>query len=148
MRPTTPLLCDWATFGKAANTFHNTPPCWAIYMAGLNIRHMIDQGGVEHYSKLCDEKSKMLYDYIDNSDGFYKAAVNPKYRSRLNVPFKVNDSEDLAKDFVKEAAKEGLIELGGHRSVGGCRASLYNAMPVEGVKALIEFMKKFAESKK
>jgi phosphoserine aminotransferase len=87
----------------------------------------------------------MLYDYIDGSNDYYSCPVEVKYRSRLNVPFRVKKDEKLEEKFLKEAAKEGLIELKGHRSVGGCRASLYNAMPVEGVEALINFMKKFRE---
>jgi len=87
----------------------------------------------------------MLYDYIDGSDGYYTNPVDVTYRSRLNIPFRVKKDDALETKFLKEAADVGLIELKGHRSVGGCRASIYNAMPVEGVEALINFMKKFKD---
>lgn len=87
----------------------------------------------------------MLYDYIDGSDGYYTNPVEPKYRSRINIPFRVKKDDKLEAKFLKEAQEQGFIELKGHRSVGGCRASCYNAMPVEGVEALINFMKKFRE---
>lgn len=90
-------------------------------------------------------RSDMLYNYIDSTEGFYKNVVEKQYRSRMNLPFLVKESDDLAKEFVLKAREEGLIELSGHRSVGGCRASLYNAMTVEGVEALIEFMKSFRQ---
>lgn len=89
------------------------------------------------------ERSEMLYNYIDNSDGYYKNVVEAKYRSRMNIPFRVCSNDELETKFIKEAAAKNLIELKGHRSVGGCRASLYNAMPIEGVAALIEFMTEF-----
>jgi phosphoserine aminotransferase len=85
----------------------------------------------------------MLYNYIDNSEGFYSNGVLPQYRSRMNIPFRVKSDEELEKKFLAEAPKAGLIDLAGHRSVGGCRASLYNAMTIEGVEALIAFMQKF-----
>jgi len=87
----------------------------------------------------------LLYETIDNSGGFYTNPVEPKYRSRMNIPFRVKSDEALEAKFMKEAEKALLIELKGHRSVGGCRASLYNAMPIEGVVALTEFMKKFQQ---
>lgn len=87
----------------------------------------------------------MIYDAIDNSDGYYSNPVEPKYRSRTNIPFRVKKDEKLETKFLNEAAALGLIELKGHRSVGGCRASCYNAMPIEGVETLVNFMKKFRE---
>ena len=112
-------------------------------MAGLNIEYMLEQGGMEAMQALAEKRSKMLYDYIDNSGGYYSNGVNPKYRSRMNIPFRVKANDDLEKKFVSDSAKAGLLDLAGHRSVGGCRASLYNAMTVEGVEALIAFMEKF-----
>ena len=138
-----PLVNDWQLFSKAANTFHNTPCCWSIYMAGLNIEYMLEQGGLPHYIDLAAKRSSMLYNYIDNSEGFYSNGVLPQYRSRMNIPFRVKSDEELEKKFLAEAPKAGLIDLAGHRSVGGCRASLYNAMTIEGVEALIAFMQKF-----
>lgn len=139
-RKDTPMLCDWATFGKAANTFHNTPACWPIYMCGLNIAYMLEKGGIEAMSGAATARSELLYKFIDDSEGYYTNTVIPQYRSRMNVPFRVCCNDDLETKFIKEAAEAGMIELKGHRSVGGCRASLYNAMPFEGVEALVAFM--------
>lgn len=90
-----------------------------------------------------EQRSQMLYAAIDQSEGYYGNGVQPQYRSHMNIPFRVKNDENLEKKFVAEAAKVGLMELSGHKSVGGCRASLYNAMSIEGVQALIEFMAKF-----
>lgn len=141
-----PLLCDWDTFNKAANTFHNTPNCYPIYMCGLNIEHMLNQGGIPAMAELAAKRSSMLYDFIDNSDGYYANTIQKRWRSRMNIPFRICNDEKLETKFVKDAAAAGLLELSGHRSVGGCRASLYNAMKVEGVQALIDFMKAFKEA--
>jgi phosphoserine aminotransferase len=89
------------------------------------------------------ERSGLLYNYIDSSEGYYQNGVETQYRSRMNIPFRVCCNDELEAKFIKEAAAKHLIELKGHRSVGGCRASLYNAMPVEGVQALIDFMTEF-----
>ena len=123
------------------DSLYNTPPCWPIYIAMLVFRHLKALGGVPAMQKINEEKAKLLYDFIDNSS-FYTNSVNKKDRSMMNVPF-VSPNPDLDAKFVKEAAAEGLVSLKGHRLVGGMRASIYNAMPVEGVKKLIEFMKKF-----
>lgn len=88
----TPVICDWQTFSKAPNTYHNTPVCWSIYVCGLNIAHM-KKNGLEYYQKMAEKKSKLLYDYIDNSDGYYSNPVDVKYRSRLNIPFRVKKDE-------------------------------------------------------
>ena len=123
------------------DSLYNTPPCWPIYMAMLVFRHLKALGGVPAMQKINEEKAKMLYDFIDNSS-FYTNSVNKKDRSLMNVPF-VSPNAELDAKFVKEAAENGLVSLKGHRLVGGMRASIYNAMPIEGVKKLIEFMKKF-----
>ena len=123
------------------DSLYNTPPCWPIYMAMLVFRHLKALGGVPAMQKINEEKAKMLYDFIDNSS-FYTNSVNKKDRSLMNVPF-VAPTEELNAKFVAEATKAGLVSLKGHRLVGGMRASIYNAMPIEGVKSLIEFMKKF-----
>jgi phosphoserine aminotransferase len=115
-------------------------------MCGLNIAYMLEQGGIPAMAAKCKERSELLYNYIDGSDGYYVNKVESRYRSRLNIPFRVCNNEELEGKFIKEAAAKNLIELKGHRSVGGCRASLYNAMPVEGVVALIEFMKEFRDA--
>jgi len=141
-----PLTSDWVLFSKAANTFHNTPTCWSIYMAGLNLEYMLEIGGLPKLQELAEARSKMLYNYIDNSDGFYSNNVKPEFRSRMNIPFRVKSDEELEKKFLAQATAAGLLDLAGHRSVGGCRASLYNAMTIEGVEALVAFMKTFKEA--
>ena len=123
------------------DSLYNTPPCFPIYMSLLVFRWLKAMGGVNAIQKINEEKAKMLYDFIDNSS-FYKNKVAVKDRSIMNVPF-VSPSEELDAKFVAEASKNGLISLKGHRITGGMRASIYNAMPVEGVKKLIDFMKKF-----
>lgn len=104
---------------------------------------MLKNGGLKHYSDLAEKRSKLLYDTIDNSNGYFTNPVEVKNRSRMNIPFRVKADEALEAKFLKEAEAHGLIELKGHRSVGGCRASLYNAMSYEGVEELTNFMKKF-----
>jgi len=128
--------------------FQNTPSCWAIYMAGLNIKYMLEQGGLKVMEANAKERSSTLYNYMDSTEGFYKNNVEKQYRSCMNIPFLVKESDDMAKKFVSEAAAQNLIELSGHRSVGGARASLYNAMTNEGVAALIKFMGEFMEQNK
>ncbi len=123
------------------NSLYNTPPCFPIYMAMLVFRHLKKLGGIEEIQKINEYKAGLLYDFIDNSS-FYSNPVNKADRSIMNVPF-VTKSEELDAKFIKEATENGLVSLKGHRIVGGMRASIYNAMPVEGVKALVEFMKKF-----
>jgi len=123
------------------NSLYNTPPCFSIYMALLVLRNLKKMGGIKEIQKINEYKAGLLYDYIDNSS-FYTNNVVKADRSIMNVPF-VTPSEELNDKFVKQAAASGFVSLKGHRLVGGMRASIYNAMPVEGVKALIEFMKKF-----
>ncbi len=125
-----------------AGSLYNTPPCYAIYLAMLTLQYLKDHGGVEAIQKVNEYKAKLLYDYIDNSN-YYVNSVAVKDRSIMNVPFVTGD-KDLDAKFVADAAKEGLVSLKGHKLVGGMRASIYNAMPVEGVEKLIAFMKKFA----
>ncbi len=123
------------------DSLYNTPPCFPIYMAMLVFRHLKKLGGVEEIQKINEYKAGLLYDFIDNSS-FYTNPVNKADRSIMNVPF-VTANAELDAKFSKEATENGLVSIKGHRLVGGMRASIYNAMPVEGVKALIEFMKKF-----
>lgn len=140
-----PTMLKYSTQAKD-NSLYNTPPCWPIYMMMLNMRYLKKMGGVPAMEKINREKAAMLYDFIDNSD-FYTNKVNPEDRSMMNVPF-VTPTADLDAKFVKEAEQNGLVSLKGHRLAGGMRASIYNAMPVEGVKALIDFMKKFETENK
>lgn len=138
--PLCPTMLKYKTQADA-NSLYNTPPCFSIYMAMLNLRHLKKLGGISEIQKVNEYKAGLLYDFIDNSS-FYKNSVVKEDRSLMNVPFVTGDSE-LDKKFVKEAGANGLQSIKGHKLVGGMRASIYNAMPVEGVKALIEFMKKF-----
>ena len=133
-------MLDYAVQDKN-DSLYNTPPCFPIYMAMLVFRWIKQMGGVREIQRINEEKAALLYDFIDNS-AFYTNRVNPKDRSIMNVPF-VSPSAELDEKFVSEAARAGLVSLKGHRVTGGMRASIYNAMPIEGVKALIDFMKKF-----
>ena len=135
-----PTMLKWATQVKE-HSLYNTPPAFSTYVSMLVFRHLKKLGGVGEMQKVNEYKAKMLYDYIDNSS-FYTNSVVPKYRSLMNVPF-VPPSPETDAEFVSEAAKEGLLSLKGHRLVGGMRASIYNAMPVEGVQKLVDFMKQF-----
>ncbi|MEG2456426.1 MAG: aminotransferase class V-fold PLP-dependent enzyme, partial [Clostridia bacterium] len=117
------------------------PPCFAIYMAMLTLREVKRLGGVAAVEKINREKASMLYDYIDNS-GFYKNPVVKRDRSLMNIPF-ITSSDELNSEFCKGAEAAGIMAIKGHRLVGGMRASIYNAMPIDGVKTLIEYMKKF-----
>lgn len=138
--PITPTMLRYDIQDKN-DSLYNTPPCFSIYMSLLVFRWLKSLGGVSAIQKINEEKAKMLYDFIDNSS-LYTNKVAVKDRSIMNVPF-VTGSEELDAKFVKEATANGLVSLKGHRVTGGMRASIYNAMPVEGVKALIDFMKKF-----
>ena len=135
-----PTMLAWKTQADA-DSLYNTPPTYQIYIAGLVFEHLLAMGGIAEMEKINKYKAGLLYDFIDGSD-FYTNSVAKEDRSIMNVPF-VTPSKELDDAFVKQAAASGLLTLKGHRLVGGMRASIYNAMPVEGVKALIEFMKKF-----
>lgn len=138
--PICPTMLRYFTHAKE-NSLYNTPPCFSIYVAMLVLEWLKQMGGVKEIQKINYEKAQFLYDFIDNSK-LYKNHVRKEDRSVMNVPF-VTGSPELDEKFVKEAKDHGIVSIKGHRSVGGMRASIYNAMPVEGVKKLIEFMKKF-----
>lgn len=140
-----PVLMDYSLMIKK-DSMYNTPSAYAIYMCGLVLEWVDQNGGVEAMYERSIKKSQMLYDYLDNSD-FYKAAADKANRSRMNVTF-TTPSKDLDAKFVKESIEAGMTNLKGHRLVGGIRASIYNAMPVEGVEKLLDFMKKFEEENK
>jgi phosphoserine aminotransferase len=142
--PAPPAMLDYATHAKA-RSLYNTPPTFAVYVAGLVFRWLLENGGLAAAEQRNIAKAKLLYDFIDNSE-FYLNPVNKADRSRMNVPFRLVDPE-LDADFLAGAAKHDLVELKGHRSVGGMRASLYNAMPIEGVQALVNYMSEFAATK-
>jgi phosphoserine aminotransferase len=122
-------------------SLYNTPAVFAIYMIGLVVKWIISQGGLEAMARANERKARKLYAEIDRS-GYYRGTAEPDSRSLMNVTFRLN-SEELEKRFVKDATTEGLDGLKGHRSVGGIRASIYNAFPEEGVDALIQFMREF-----
>ncbi|MBQ9879374.1 MAG: 3-phosphoserine/phosphohydroxythreonine transaminase [Clostridia bacterium] len=136
----TPTMLDYAVQAEAGSLY-NTPPCWQIYIAGLVFKWLKSIGGLEAIKERNEKKAKILYDFLDSSKMF-RGTVVPEDRSLMNVPF-VTDSEELNAKFISEAKKAGFINLKGHRSVGGMRASIYNAMPVEGVEKLVEFMTAF-----
>ncbi|MFA7637084.1 MAG: 3-phosphoserine/phosphohydroxythreonine transaminase [Monoglobales bacterium] len=144
-RPETPTMLDYKTMAEN-DSMYNTPPCYAIYVAGLVYKWILGLGGLEAMAKINKEKAAVLYDYLDSSD-LFKPCADKEFRSMMNVTF-VTGNEELDKKFCKEADAAGFKNLKGHRSVGGMRASIYNAMPIDGVKKLVEFMKKFeAENK-
>jgi phosphoserine aminotransferase len=138
--PICPTMLKYSVHAKN-NSMYNTPPVWSIYMMMLNLRHLKKLGGVPAIEKINRKKAQMLYDYIDSTD-FYQNNVEKSCRSIMNVPF-VTGSKELDDKFVKEAELAGIVNIKGHKLVGGMRASIYNAMPVEGVETLINFMKKF-----
>ena len=137
-----PTMLEWKTMAENGSMY-NTPPCYTIYMAKLVYEWILSIGGLDAMKKMNETKAAILYDYLDSQD-YYVAPVKKESRSMMNVTFVTGDA-DLDKKFASEAAKAGLKNLKGHRSVGGMRASIYNAMPKEGVEALVAFMKKFAE---
>ena len=142
-----PAIFQYRTHVKNPSLY-NTPSCYPIYMVDLTLKWLEEEiGGLEKMEKINIEKSNIIYDYMDSTD-FYKPAVTDKNsRSWMNVTFRIK-KEDLEPKFIEEAKNNGMIGLKGHRSVGGCRASIYNAHPIEGVKALVEFMKKFEKENK
>ena len=138
--PITPKVMSFKKMADA-DSMLNTPNCFGIYMAGLTFEWIKKQGGVAAIEKVNIEKANLLYDFLDNSK-LFKGTAQKKDRSRMNVTFVTGDADKDAA-FVKEAAAKGLVNLKGHRIVGGMRASIYNAMPIEGVEALVAFMKDF-----
>lgn len=128
------------------NSLYNTPPAYGIYICGKVFKHLKKLGGLEVMKVRNEEKAKILYDYLDSSK-LFKGTVVKEERSLMNVPF-ITGNKELDDKFIKEAKKVGIENIRGHRTVGGMRASIYNAMPIEGVKYLVEFMKKFEEENK
>lgn len=141
--PITPAVFNWKTQSENQSMI-NTPPTYSIYIAGLVFEWLLEQGGVEAIERVNIKKAQLLYDYIDSTD-FYTNNIAINNRSRMNIPFYLRD-ESLNEAFLKGAEKNGLLQLKGHRMVGGMRASIYNAMPLEGVQALIAYMKEFEKA--
>ena len=140
--PGTPTMLKYKTQADA-DSLYNTPPCYGIYICGKVFKWLKKMGGLEVMKQRNEEKAKILYDFLDQSK-LFNGTVVPKDRSLMNVPFVTGDA-DLDAKFVKEATEAGFVNLKGHRTVGGMRASIYNAMPKEGVEKLVAFMKKFEE---
>ena len=138
-----PTMMNYTTL-LDKDSMYNTPPCWCIYMTGLVLKYLEnDIGGLENMQKINEAKARILYDYLDGQE-FFHNPVEHRYRSTMNVTFTSPDP-DMDKKFCAEAAEAGFVNLKGHRLVGGMRASIYNAMPKEGVEKLVAFMKKFEE---
>ncbi len=144
-RENMPVLLDYQLMADK-NSMYNTPPTYSIYMMKLVTEWVEQMGGLEAMAKNADLRSSMLYDYLDSTD-FYKGAAQKASRSRMNVTFRTGNDE-LDKKFIQESIDAGMTNLKGHRLVGGMRASIYNAMPIEGVEYLIDFMKKFENNNK
>ena len=139
--PLCPTMFDYKLMADN-DSMYNTPPCWTMYTSGLVFKKLIKMGGLEAVEKMNEEKAKILYDAIDGSDGYYNNPVDKKYRSLMNVPFTLGGGEDLEKKFLKEAAAAGF-ECSRGTVPWVARASIYNAMPKEGVQALVDFMADF-----
>ena len=138
----TPTMLKYKTQADA-NSLYNTPPAYGIYICGKVFKHLKKLGGLEKMKEINEKKAKILYDFLDSSK-LFKGTVVPEDRSLMNVPFVTGD-KDMDAKFVKEATEAGFVNLKGHRTVGGMSAYIYNAMPIEGVEKLVEFMKKFEE---
>ncbi len=136
-----PIMLDYKLLAESGS-LHNTPPCFSIYVVGLVMKWLKELGGLPAIHKIDQEKASLVYKAIDQSGGFYRGHAQPTARSIMNIPFRL-PSEELEETFVKESTKAGLIGLKGHRSVGGLRASLYNAVSVESSKVLVDFMAEF-----
>ncbi|TDR71647.1 3-phosphoserine/phosphohydroxythreonine transaminase [Paludibacterium purpuratum] len=138
----TPTMLNYRVHADA-DSMYNTPATFPIYIAGLVLKWIEEQGGIKGIAARNEEKAGLLYHTIDSSGGFYSSHIETPFRSKMNVTFRLRD-ESLNDSFVSEAKKNGLVQLKGHRVVGGMRASIYNAMPIEGVKSLVHFMQDFA----
>ncbi|WP_042349654.1 3-phosphoserine/phosphohydroxythreonine transaminase [Bacillus massiliigorillae] len=139
-----PTMLQYATHANS-NSLYNTPPTLAIYLLSLVLEWAKEQGGVAEIEKINTKKANIIYNVIDESEGFYKGHAQKDSRSHMNITFTLPNDE-LSKKFLEQAKEEGFVGLNGHRSVGGCRASIYNAVPVEHCEALASFMKKFQEA--
>ena len=138
-----PVMLDMKVLAEKGS-LHNTPPAYSIYMVGLVLQWLKGLGGLTAINKINKEKAGLVYDAIDSSGGFYRGHAVPEARSLMNIPFRLLN-EELEKQFVKESEAAGLVGLKGHRSVGGLRASVYNALPMDSARALVAFMKEFQQ---
>lgn len=136
-----PTMLKYATFAEK-DSLYNTPPVFCIYMVNKTLHWIKAQGGVEAIAKQNEAKANLIYDVIDSSNGFYKGHADKEFRSKMNITFNLATAE-MEKDFITKGKEAGFVGIAGHRSVGGCRASTYNAVPVEACAALAEFMKQY-----
>jgi len=143
----TPILCDWETFENSPDKCYNTPCVWAIYVTGLNVSYMNQQGGLEHYIQLAKQRSSMIWSFIDSSNGFYKTKITDShYRSHVNICFRIqNGDKEIEAQFIKEAKNCGIVQITGHYFNPGIRISMYNSQPMGGVVYLISFMRQFMQ---
>lgn len=141
--PDTPIMCNWEAFEKSPGSYYNTPPVWAIFVTALNVTYMNQNGGLVKYDNDAEIKSKMLYQVIDNSKGYYVNMTELKFRSRINVNFRIAKNIKLEDKLIAEAEKEKIINIKGHFTNPGIRISMYNAMPLQGVECLCKFLVKF-----
>lgn len=137
-------MLKYATFAEN-DSLYNTPPVFSIYMVNKTLHWIKKQGGVEQIAANNVAKAKLIYDAIDNSNGFYIGHAEKEYRSLMNITFNLADKE-LEKDFIAQAKAASFVGIGGHRLVGGCRASAYNAVPLEACQALAQFMEKYQKA--
>jgi phosphoserine aminotransferase len=144
-----PLMLDYKTFSDS-KSLYNTPPTFPIYVSGLVFKWILESGGLERMSEMNTFKASRLYQTIKNSNGFYNCPVKEEYQSRMNIPFRIltngQVNQNLEEKFLKNCKESNLVGLSGHRSVGGIRASIYNAMSVDGVDALIKLLNEFREN--
>ena len=141
-----PTVLQYRTFIKE-KSLYNTPPTFAVYVLGLVTEWIAAEGGLAGIQKRNEAKAKLLYDTIENSNGFYRCPVEKSSRSLMNVVFRINNDEALEKDFAKGAAAANLVGTPGHRSVGGMRISLYNAVGQDAVEALVSYMREFQRAR-
>ena len=138
-----PIMCDWTTFENSPGSYYNTPPVWTIYVTGLNVSYMNQKGGLALFDREAEIKSNMLYDLIDKSNGYYINRTEKKFRSRINVNFRIEGDRSLEKKLIAEAEKNKIVNIAGHVANPGIRVSMYNAMPVAGVVHLCHFLENF-----
>eukprot|EP01119_Soliformovum_irregulare_P020885 TRINITY_DN6833_c0_g1_i4.p1 TRINITY_DN6833_c0_g1~~TRINITY_DN6833_c0_g1_i4.p1 ORF type:complete len:291 (+),score=50.59 TRINITY_DN6833_c0_g1_i4:268-1140(+) len=139
----TPTVMNYKIFADNKSLYH-TPPTFSIYMAGLVFRWTLDQGGLEAIKKISEERSNRFYSIIDQSNGFYRGTVEKEFRSKMNITLRLKDEATEA-TFLAATREKGIVEIAGHRSVGGIRISLYNAVPEEGIRTLIDLMQHFPQ---
>lgn len=138
-----PILNNWDVFEKSPGQYYNTPPVWCIFVCGLNVCYMNQRGGVDHYDRMAEAKSRLLYDLIDKSEGYYVNKTDPNLRSRMNITLRIDKDHKLEKKMIQEAAKNQIINISGHPANPGLRISVYNATPFEAVAILCQFMDEF-----